>query len=125
LSHQSVCDADDGTEALIHRLADERIRCVRVKDMGLTPGELRNIALEEARGPYVMQWESIVTTVLCCLPLGAVGIYFAIQVDKKYFAGDLAGAQDASKKAKTWTIVSAVAGFVGLVLYILVMAAQN
>src|SRR5262245_6806319 len=47
-----VCDADDGTEALIQRLGDEHIRLVRLRDAGLSLGELRNIALEEARGPY-------------------------------------------------------------------------
>lgn len=45
---------------------------------------------------------SIVVTLLCCIPFGIVGIIFATQVDSKYSAGDYAGAQVASDRAKLW-----------------------
>ena len=65
--------------------------------------------------PTNLVW-GILTTLLCCLPFGIVSIVFAAQVSSKQAAGDYAGAWDASKKAKTWAIVSAVTGIVVIVL---------
>jgi hypothetical protein len=47
---------------------------------------------------YLIQ--SILVTLCCCLPLGVVAIIFAAQVNQKLAAGDYAGAQEASNKAK-------------------------
>ncbi len=66
---------------------------------------------------------SILATVMCCPLVGWLGIYFATQVDKKYLAGDLAGAQAAAKQAATWTFIAAGIGLLGTVLYVLAMAA--
>src|ERR1700722_16731542 len=49
---------------------------------------------------------AIVATVLCCIPSGIVAIIYAAQVNGKLQAGDLAGAQAASRNAKTWCWVS-------------------
>lgn len=63
-------------------------------------------------------WQSIVVTLCCCLPLGIVGIIFAAQVNSKLAQGDVAGAMDASKKAKMFTLI----GFgIGLVIIVLSM----
>jgi hypothetical protein len=63
-------------------------------------------------------WQSIVVTLCCCLPLGIVSIIFAAQVNSKWAQGDVAGAQDASQKAKMFALI----GFgVGIVLIILSM----
>lgn len=51
---------------------------------------------------------AILSTVLCCLPLGVVSIVYAAQVNTKWAAGDVVGAQDSSRKARTWAIYSAV-----------------
>lgn len=61
---------------------------------------------------------AILTTLFCCLPLGVVSIVFAAQVNGKWQAGDYAGAQEASRKAKQWAIWSAIAGVVVAVLYV-------
>ncbi len=45
--------------------------------------------------------ESILVTIFCCLPFGIAGIVFASQVNSKYDAGDYAGAEKASRQAKT------------------------
>jgi hypothetical protein len=66
---------------------------------------------------------AIVTTLLCCLPLGIVSIVFAAQVDSKWNAGDYAGAMDASNKARTWAMASAIVGIVIAVLYVIVIVA--
>jgi heme/copper-type cytochrome/quinol oxidase subunit 2 len=62
---------------------------------------------------------AILSTVLCCLPLGIVSIVFSSQVNTKYSVGDLAGAQAASEKAKKFAIWSAVAALVVIVIYVL------
>ncbi|MBO2458523.1 CD225/dispanin family protein [Actinomadura violacea] len=68
---------------------------------------------------------AILTTLFCCLPAGIVSIVFAAQVDSKWSSGDHAGAVNASEKAKTWAIVSAVAGAVVLVIYVLAALGNN
>ena len=65
---------------------------------------------------------AILTTIFCCLPLGVVSIVFASQVNSKFIAGDLAGAQESSAKAKRWAIWSAVAGVVFTILAIIAYA---
>jgi len=66
---------------------------------------------------------SILATLLCCPILGIVSIVFAAQVDSRYYAGDIAGANDASNKAKTWAIVAAGLGAIGGILYMILFAA--
>lgn len=61
--------------------------------------------------PNYLVW-SILTTLLCCLPFGVVSIVFSTQVGSKHAQGDYAGAEAASRKAKTWAIASAVSGIV-------------
>lgn len=76
--------------------------------------------------PNYLVW-AILTTVLCCLPLGVVSIVFASQVNGKWLAGDAQGAVNSSRKAKTFAIWSAVLGLVGGVIYaiVLVMSANS
>ena len=59
--------------------------------------------------PNYLVW-AILSTLFCCLPLGIVSIVFAAQVNSKFAAGDLAGAQDSSAKAKQFAIWSAIVG---------------
>lgn len=67
-------------------------------------------------------WQSIVATVLCCMPFGVVGIVFAAKVDGLVARGDLAGAQAASKSAKTWTSVAVGSGLLVTVIYLVIVA---
>lgn len=60
---------------------------------------------------------AIITTIFCCLPLGVVSIVYATQVDSKYAAGDYAGAEEASKKAKQFMIWAIVGGAIAAVAY--------
>ncbi|WP_062073300.1 CD225/dispanin family protein [Demequina sediminicola] len=64
---------------------------------------------------------AIVTTILCCLPLGIWAIVQAASVNGKWVAGDRAGAIAASETAKKVSIWGIVIGAVGLVLYILLL----
>ena len=61
--------------------------------------------------------ESILVTVLCCLPLGIVGIVYATQVNSKFKSGDYEGAQEASENAKKWMTWGAIAGVIVVALY--------
>lgn len=71
--------------------------------------------------PNYLVW-AILVTLFCFLPTGIVAIVFASQVNTKLAAGDIAGAIEASNKAKMWTIVSAV---VGVVVAVIVIAAST
>jgi hypothetical protein len=61
---------------------------------------------------------AILSTVFCCVPLGVVSIIFATQVNSKVAAGDIAGAAEASKKAKMFMFI-AVGG--GLLVWVCVI----
>ena len=52
-------------------------------------------------------WQSIVATLLCCMPFGVVAIVYAAKVDSLIAVGDYVGAQSASDSAKIWVGVSA------------------
>lgn len=60
---------------------------------------------------------AILCTLLCCLPLGIVAIVYAAQVNSKAAAGDIAGAQAASNKAKTFSWWSFGVGLAFIVIY--------
>ena len=59
--------------------------------------------------------ESILATILCCLPFGIVGIINASHVNSRYNRGDVIGAEKASREAAKWT---KIAFFSGLIYFI-------
>ena len=61
--------------------------------------------------PNYLVW-AILSTILCFLPLGIVSIVFSAQVNSKWAAGDVAGAQRASDLAKKLTIWTVVVGVI-------------
>lgn len=66
-------------------------------------------------------WQSIVSTVLCCMPFGVVAIVFAAKVDSLVARGDIAGAEAASKSAKTWMIAAVATGGAVILLYVILV----
>ena len=58
-----------------------------------------------------------IISIFCCWPLAIAAIIFATQVNSKVAAGDVAGAEDASKKAK---LFSFIAIGIGLLCYVVV-----
>ena len=67
------------------------------------------------QGPAIPSnlWQSIVVTLLCCLPFGIVAIVYAAKVDGLQARGDIAGAMSAAASSRTWCNVSLLvwAGF--------------
>lgn len=61
---------------------------------------------------------AILVTLFCCLPFGIVAIVYAAQVDGKASSGDLAGAQEASNKAKMWCWISFGLGLAGIAIWL-------
>ena len=47
-----------------------------------------------------------IISIFCCWPLAIPAIIFATQVNGKIAAGDVAGAEDASKKAKMFSFIA-------------------
>jgi hypothetical protein len=70
--------------------------------------------------PNHLVW-AILTTLFCCLPLGVASIVFAAQVNSKWNAGDAAGAQESSEKARKFALWGTIIGVVFLVLYIILV----
>ena len=68
---------------------------------------------------------SIIVTILCCWPFGIPAIVYSAKVNNRWNEGDYAGAQEASKKAMTWIIVSAILGIAATVAYVLVKGIDN
>lgn len=66
-------------------------------------------------------WQSIVVTILCCLPAGVVGIVFSSQAQSALNVGNIAEAEAKAKQAKQWTVIGFVVGLVVLVGYFLLM----
>lgn len=62
-----------------------------------------------------------IISIFCCWPLAIPAIIFAVQVNNKVTAGDIAGAQDASKKAKMFSFIGIGLGLLGLLVYIVML----
>jgi len=76
--------------------------------------------LPQAPPPQNYLVQSILVTLCCCLPLGVVAIIFAAQVNTKFAAGDMAGAQEASRQAKMWCWIAFGLGLAGIMIWLLV-----
>lgn len=62
---------------------------------------------------------AILSTVLCCLPLGIVAIVKSTSVSKLWAMGDYAGAQKAADDAKKFAMWGAIVFAILVVLYII------
>ena len=62
-----------------------------------------------------------IISIFCCWPLAIPAIIFAAQVNNKAQAGDIAGAQDASKKAKMFSFIAIGLGLLGVLIYVIML----
>lgn len=70
-------------------------------------------------------WQSIVATILCCIPFGVVGIIYAAKVDSLYFDGKYGESERVAQKAKMWTLISVGAALLYWVLWVIMFATGN
>lgn len=78
----------------------------------------RQDSFPDSPPPKTWMVESILVTILCCLPFGIAGIVNASQVESRYYAGNIEGAQRASIEAKKWTMIGFWIGVASLGIYI-------
>jgi len=64
---------------------------------------------------------SIVSIFLCCWPLSIPGIVYASKVDRLWESGEHEEARRNAKLARQWTIASAITGFAGAMIYLLLL----
>ena len=64
---------------------------------------------------------AILSTVLCCLPIGIVAIIKSTNVSKEFMAGNYEAAEKASQDAKKWSIISAACGLIFGFIYFVLM----
>ena len=60
-----------------------------------------------------------IISIFCCWPLAIPAIIFATQVNSKVAAGDIAGAEDASKKAKMFSYIALGIGILEVIFGII------
>ena len=62
-----------------------------------------------------------IISIFCCWPLAIPAIIFATQVNGKVAAGDVAGAQESSKKAKMFSFLAIGLGVAGILIYVIMV----
>ena len=62
-----------------------------------------------------------IISIFCCWPLAIPAIIFATQVNGKVASGDIAGAQDSSKKAKMFSFIAIGLGVAGCLIYLIMI----
>ncbi len=72
----------------------------------------------EAKPDNNLVW-AILSTVLCCLPLGIVAIIKSTKVNELWAQGDYEGAKKAAADAKKFAIWGAAIGGIFVILYII------
>jgi Interferon-induced transmembrane protein/zinc-ribbon domain len=115
----SQCGANNADNALVC------MQCGKSLQPGGAPPSLPVAGVVLPPGATVPNYLvfAILTTVFCCLPTGIPAIVYAAQVNGKLQAGDLPGAQVASKNAKMWCLISLGLGLLLALLYgVLIMA---
>src|ERR1051325_3209443 len=62
-----------------------------------------------------------IISIFCCWPMAIPAIIFATQVNGKVAAGDIQGAQDASKKAKMFSFIAIGLGLLLILVYVIML----
>jgi hypothetical protein len=98
---------------------------------GLSVGYGAPLAAYGSPPPTYLPWgiAAIVGGVLFCLiggvPTGLASTHFARQVLPRWQAGDQQGALDASRRARTWAIVSTVLDVLGFIFVVYLLASNS
>ncbi len=70
--------------------------------------------------PPIKNWfiESVLVTILCCMPLGIGGIINAASVDRLASYGDFEGARRAASRARNFVLAAVVTGVLSTLVYV-------
>lgn len=66
---------------------------------------------QEKCPPTNLVW-AIISTILCCMPLGVIAIIYSVKVSQKYQQGDIEGAKHYSEVSAWWCIGTIIGGIV-------------
>ncbi len=115
------CGASNADTAAVCVQCGRSLQVAIPAPQATTPSALPITGVVIPPGPAVPNYLvfAILATVLCCLPAGIPAIVYAAQVNGKLQAGDIAGAQMASKNAKLWCLISAGVGVAVIGFYML------
>ena len=80
-------------------------------------------AATEPCPPTNLVW-AIISTVLCCIPMGIVAIFYALKVSNKYREGDIEGAKRASETGAWWCIATIILGILFMPMMFLMSSAS-
>ena len=83
-----------------------------------TPIQEEKTKDEKPAIPETYLWQSVLVTILCCMPLGIIAIINSAQVETRYYAGNYPGAESASRNARNLAIAGLITGAVISILYI-------
>lgn len=64
--------------------------------------------------------QAVLATIFCCMPLGAVALIFAAQVNGRQIAGEYEKAQESSMSARLWCWIAFGVGLAFWSLYIVI-----
>lgn len=78
-----------------------------------------NLNLPEKQPNNNLVW-AILSTCLCCLPLGIVSIVKAASVDKLWTEGKYNEARKTAEDAKKWALWSAITAAIFVLLYVVI-----
>jgi hypothetical protein len=95
---------------------DNAWKCVQCGDPLQHEGDI--VTPAEPLPNYLVH--AILVTVLCCVPFGIVAIVYAAQVNARAAAGNIQGALDASRKARTWAWASFGAGLLIVIMWFII-----
>ncbi|MDD3772085.1 MAG: CD225/dispanin family protein [Weeksellaceae bacterium] len=81
-----------------------------------------NIQMKEVSSPpdNYLAW-AIISTILCCWPIGIFAIIKSTKVNSLWQQGEYAAAQKASEDAKKFSIYAAASGFIFVILYLILV----
>lgn len=93
----------------------EELKGLFVTEEGSVPPPIPPVTPVEPRREKPDSWLvwAILSTVLCCLPLGVVSIIYAAKVDNLWAAGRYDEAERASRNARLFFFLSLIFGIVG------------
>lgn len=74
------------------------------------------VGIRPSRPDNNLVW-AILSTILFCLPLGLVGVYYSMKVDPLYLQGKYEEAQAMAKKSMNWSIAGCITGIALAVIY--------